>query len=50
MGARALTGESYKGHVFWDTEIYMVPFYMLYPSGLGARSAAVPVSHAAGGA
>jgi len=28
IGARALTGESYKGHVFWDTEIYMVPFYM----------------------
>ncbi|HYH00378.1 MAG TPA: glycosyl hydrolase family 65 protein [Terriglobales bacterium] len=27
IGARALTGESYKGHVFWDTEIYMVPFY-----------------------
>jgi len=28
IGARALTGEAYKGHVFWDTEIYMVPFYM----------------------
>ncbi|MFB3812796.1 MAG: glycoside hydrolase family 65 protein [Terriglobales bacterium] len=27
IGARALTGEAYKGHVFWDTEIYMVPFY-----------------------
>ncbi len=27
IGARALTGESYKGHVFWDTETYMVPFY-----------------------
>jgi trehalose/maltose hydrolase-like predicted phosphorylase len=27
IGARALTGESYKGHVFWDTEIYMLPFY-----------------------
>jgi kojibiose phosphorylase len=29
IGARALTGESYKGHVFWDTEIYMAPFYCL---------------------
>jgi trehalose/maltose hydrolase-like predicted phosphorylase len=29
IGARALTGEAYKGHVFWDTEIYMLPFYML---------------------
>jgi trehalose/maltose hydrolase-like predicted phosphorylase len=29
IGARALTGEAYKGHVFWDTEIYMLPFYTL---------------------
>lgn len=28
IGARALTGGAYKGHVFWDTEIYMVPFYI----------------------
>ncbi len=27
VGARALTGDSYKGHVFWDTEIFMLPFY-----------------------
>jgi len=27
IGARALTGEAYKGHVFWDTDIYMVPFF-----------------------
>ncbi len=27
IGARSLTGEAYKGHVFWDTEIYMLPFY-----------------------
>jgi kojibiose phosphorylase len=27
IGARALTGEAYKGHVFWDTEIYMLPFF-----------------------
>jgi trehalose/maltose hydrolase-like predicted phosphorylase len=26
--ARALTGPSYSGHVFWDTEIYMLPFYI----------------------
>jgi trehalose/maltose hydrolase-like predicted phosphorylase len=29
IGARALTGEAYKGHVFWDTEIFMLPFYVL---------------------
>jgi trehalose/maltose hydrolase-like predicted phosphorylase len=29
IGARALTGESYLGHVFWDTEIYLLPFYIV---------------------
>jgi len=29
IGARLLTGESYKGHVFWDTEIFMLPFFTL---------------------
>jgi kojibiose phosphorylase len=29
IGARALTGAAYKGHVFWDTEIYMLPFFTL---------------------
>ena len=28
IGARALTGPAYKGHAFWDTEIYMLPFYV----------------------
>ena len=27
IGARALTGGSYKGHVFWDTDIFMLPFF-----------------------
>lgn len=25
--ARTLSGSAYKGHVFWDTEIYLTPFY-----------------------
>jgi trehalose/maltose hydrolase-like predicted phosphorylase len=29
VGARALTGDDYHGHVFWDTEIYLFPFYIL---------------------
>ena len=29
IGARALTGGAYKGHVFWDTEIFMLPFFTL---------------------
>jgi trehalose/maltose hydrolase-like predicted phosphorylase len=28
IGARALTGDSYLGHVFWDTDIYLLPFYI----------------------
>jgi len=26
--AKGLTGEGYEGHTFWDTEIYMIPFFM----------------------
>ncbi len=29
IGARAMTGDDYRGHVFWDTEIYLLPFYTL---------------------
>ncbi|HJV75766.1 MAG TPA: glycosyl hydrolase family 65 protein, partial [Noviherbaspirillum sp.] len=29
VGARALTGPAYKGHIFWDTEIFLLPFYVL---------------------
>src|SRR5215471_19462769 len=28
VGARGLTGDAYFGHVFWDTEIYLLPFYL----------------------
>jgi len=28
IGARALSGQAYRGHVFWDTETFMVPFFM----------------------
>jgi alpha,alpha-trehalose phosphorylase len=26
--AKGLSGEGYEGHTFWDTEIYMLPFFM----------------------
>jgi HAD superfamily hydrolase (TIGR01509 family) len=29
IGARALTGDAYLGHVFWDTDIYLLPFYFV---------------------
>ncbi|MFW6129190.1 MAG: glycoside hydrolase family 65 protein [Candidatus Aminicenantaceae bacterium] len=27
IGAKFLTGEGYRGHIFWDTEIFILPFY-----------------------
>lgn len=27
IGAKGLTGESYSGNAFWDTEVYCLPFY-----------------------
>lgn len=32
IAAKGLTGEGYKGHVFWDTEIFIFPFLLhTYP-------------------
>ncbi|MCD8087876.1 MAG: glycoside hydrolase family 65 protein, partial [Oscillospiraceae bacterium] len=28
IGAKGLSGEGYKGHCFWDTEIFLLPYYM----------------------
>ncbi len=28
VGARTLTGEGYRGHIFWDAEIFVMPFYL----------------------
>jgi beta-phosphoglucomutase family hydrolase len=28
VGARALSGRAYEGHVFWDAEIFKLPFYL----------------------
>ena len=27
IGAKGLTGEGYKGHTFWDTEIFLLPYF-----------------------
>ena len=27
IGAKGLSGEGYKGHSFWDTEIFLLPFF-----------------------
>jgi kojibiose phosphorylase len=32
IGARTLSGEGYRGHIFWDVEIFLLPFYIhLFP-------------------
>ncbi|MFT3773709.1 MAG: glycosyl hydrolase family 65 protein [Minicystis sp.] len=37
IGARALSGEAYRGHVFWDTDIFMLPFFThAYPEAARA--------------
>lgn len=37
VGARSLTGERYRGHVFWDTETFVWPFF-LYTEPATARA------------
>jgi len=29
VGARGIHGEGYNGHIFWDTELFMLPFFTL---------------------
>jgi len=29
IGAKGLSGEGYKGHSFWDTEIFILPYYRM---------------------
>lgn len=37
IGARGLSGSAYKGHVFWDTDIFILPFFILtYPEAARA--------------
>jgi trehalose/maltose hydrolase-like predicted phosphorylase len=49
IGARALTGDDYHGHVFWDTEIFLLPFYILtWPEA--ARALLMYRFHMLGGA
>src|SRR5699024_9881532 len=34
IGAKALSGEGYKGHSFWDTEIFILPFFIYSNPGV----------------
>ncbi len=49
IGARSLSGNGYNGHVFWDTEIFLLPFYILtWPEA--ARALLMYRFHTLGGA
>jgi trehalose/maltose hydrolase-like predicted phosphorylase len=49
IGARSLTGRGYLGHVFWDTEMFLLPFYTLtWPAA--ARALLMYRYHTLGGA
>lgn len=37
IGAKGLSGKGYLGHTFWDTEVYMLP-YFIWMDPEGARS------------
>ncbi len=37
VGAKSMSGEGYKGHIFWDTEIFTLPFFV-YTQPETARS------------
>lgn len=61
IAAKGLSGEGYEGHYFWDTEMYMLPFFILtmpelarkllsyrYRTLDGARANAKLLGHAKG--
>lgn len=37
IGAKGLTGEGYKGHVFWDTEVFLLPFHLFTQPDIARR-------------
>lgn len=57
IGAKSLSGEGYRGHVFWDTEVLMLPFFIFnqaatvnrrYCIGSPRKPGLSPASHATG--
>ena len=49
IGAKTLSGYGYRGHVFWDTEIFMLP-YLIYTYPQTARNMLLYRYHTLGGA
>ncbi len=47
--AKGLTGNGYGGQFFWDTEIFMLPFFVYTEPTIAKKTINVSVSHAANG-
>jgi kojibiose phosphorylase len=45
IGAKALTGPGYGGHVFWDTDVFLMPFYSLVMPDVARRVLEYRVHH-----
>lgn len=37
IGAKGLSGEGYRGHCFWDTEIFLLPYYIFTQPGIARK-------------
>lgn len=51
IGAKGLSGEGYKGHTFWDTEIFLLPYFIFTMPEIARkleeyRYLSLPVAHA----
>ena len=48
IGAKTMSGLGYRGHVFWDTEIFILPFFTFTQPQMARNMLTVPLSHAGG--
>ena len=48
VGARGLSGPAYRGHVFWDSDVFVLPFLAATHPDCGSRDARVPGAAPAG--
>lgn len=37
IGAKGLSGEGYKGHIFWTTDIFILPYFLFHFPEIGRR-------------
>ena len=47
IGAKGMTGEGYKGHSFWDTEMFLMPHYLFTDPAAATHPAGLPLAQPA---